>query len=729
MDWINPTLAIGALLGVLPIIIHLVLREKPRREQFPALRLLRYRYHRVTRRLQLRHLLLLALRVALIVLVALALARPRISRSGGTFDERAPAAVALVFDTSLSMEYRTAEQSALERARQAAAALLEELPEDSEVLVIDAAAPELAVFMRPSEALRRIDGLRLRADVHDLTPGLLEALRQLREASIERKELYVFTDLMQGSLDLRAAESVQRAIARIPGGLGVCIFDAGTETTRNVAILSGGPTADSVPAHSNVTIRVEVEASGADASGRIELTLDGQLRGQQTVELRKDTPIQHDFILRALEPGIRQGHIRFRGDTGGLQFDDEWFFSLEVREPTRVLVVSPDADEAEPLVQALAPRELVRLGRQRHRVDRAAPGRIRMIRPGEYHVVYLLDVAAPSPRDWRALDEHVRAGGGLGVFLGKRCRPEAYATVEAQGLLPAEPDSIADPETAVHLEAAIAAHPAVRLLHAWNETALGRVVVYRYWKLARLDSRGRVVLRFTDGQPALVERVDAEGENPITTRGRVLLMTTPVSAAPVLQRWNDLPQSPATFVILMDGMTLHLAGVAQRRWNWTAGEDVVLVVDPADARVPYTVVPLQRGPRLEGTLEPGETRLLVSAPAVVGHYRVVLRLPGGTERRWGFSVNASRTESRLERLSKGQVRALFPDEGVAIVTAADELRDALASVRRGRELFPYLALLLTGLFLIEHYLANRFYGGRAGEAAAEPGPTHRSAAA
>ncbi len=717
MDWINPALAAGALLGVLPIIIHLVLREKPRHEPFPALRLLRYRYQRITRRLRLRHLLLLALRVLLIVLVALALARPRISRSGGAFDERAPAAVAMVFDTSLSMEYADGqEQSALEHAKEAARGLLEELPEDSEVLVVDAAAPEVAVFMRPSEALRRVAGLRVQPGVHDLTPALLEALRQLREASIERKELYVFTDLMQGSLDLRAADTVQQAMGQIAGGVGVCVFDVGREQVRNVVVLSGGPTSDSVPAHSSVTIRAELEAIGVDASGRLELTLDGQLRGQQAVDLRAGTPIRHDFVLRALEPGFRQGMIRFRGDGGGLRFDDQWFFSLEVRQPTRVLVVSPRELEAEPLVQALAPRELVRLGRLRHRVERADPDVLRRVQPGEYDVIFLLDLSGPGRDDWRMLAEHVRAGGGLALFVGKRCQPELYATVEAQSLLPAQPDALADPDEPVHLEAAVPGHPAVRLLHEWNETALGQVVVYRYWKVTKQQDRARVVLRYTDGQPALMERLEPEeaaAPDPTSAprRGRVMLMTTPVSAAPVLERWNDLPQSPTTFVILMDSMTLHLAGVAHRRWNWIAGQDVVLTVDRTSARASYTVVPPKGGARLEGVLEAGQSKLLIAAPATVGHYRLVLAGQGGVQKTWGFSVNASRIESRLERLSKGQVQALFPEDSAVIVRTVDELRNALANVRRGRELFPYLALFLASLFVVEHYLANRFYGG------------------
>ena len=80
MDFLNPALLGGITLAGLPIVLHLVMRQKPRHLEFPALRFLRLRQESNQRRMRLRHLLLLALRVAALCLLALALARPSISR-------------------------------------------------------------------------------------------------------------------------------------------------------------------------------------------------------------------------------------------------------------------------------------------------------------------------------------------------------------------------------------------------------------------------------------------------------------------------------------------------------------------------------------------------------------------------------------------------------------------------------------------------------------------------
>lgn len=76
MTLINASLLAGVLLAGLPILLHLMMRAKPKRIEFPALRLLQSRQTSNSRRMRVRHLLLLLLRALLIAVAVLALARP-----------------------------------------------------------------------------------------------------------------------------------------------------------------------------------------------------------------------------------------------------------------------------------------------------------------------------------------------------------------------------------------------------------------------------------------------------------------------------------------------------------------------------------------------------------------------------------------------------------------------------------------------------------------------------
>ena len=117
MTFVHPLLLTGLLLAGIPILLHLIMRQKPKRLQFAAFRFLLQKQRTNQRSLRLRHLILLALRICLIVAMCLALARPK--TRGFLQGEQAVAAV-LLFDTSFSMEYAVAGKTRLDEAKERA---------------------------------------------------------------------------------------------------------------------------------------------------------------------------------------------------------------------------------------------------------------------------------------------------------------------------------------------------------------------------------------------------------------------------------------------------------------------------------------------------------------------------------------------------------------------------------------------------------------------------------
>src|SRR5438093_8446902 len=102
MTFVHPFLLGGLLLVGIPVLIHLIMQQKPKRLPFPAFRFLLQRHRTNQRTLRLRHLLLLALRVLAIAAVCLALARPKLFSEGAfNLSEDRSIAAALLFDTSL----------------------------------------------------------------------------------------------------------------------------------------------------------------------------------------------------------------------------------------------------------------------------------------------------------------------------------------------------------------------------------------------------------------------------------------------------------------------------------------------------------------------------------------------------------------------------------------------------------------------------------------------------
>ena len=80
MSFLNfSVLAIGSLSVAIPVLLHLLMRRKPRHAVFPALRFVKEVRRANQQRLRLRHWLLLLLRCAVFCAFAAALARPTVA--------------------------------------------------------------------------------------------------------------------------------------------------------------------------------------------------------------------------------------------------------------------------------------------------------------------------------------------------------------------------------------------------------------------------------------------------------------------------------------------------------------------------------------------------------------------------------------------------------------------------------------------------------------------------
>ena len=73
--------------------------------------------------------------------MALALARPTLYSQTPLGDQAVPTALGLVFDTSLSMEYKDKDKTRLDEAKERAGEILKKLPDSSQVFVVDSAEP------------------------------------------------------------------------------------------------------------------------------------------------------------------------------------------------------------------------------------------------------------------------------------------------------------------------------------------------------------------------------------------------------------------------------------------------------------------------------------------------------------------------------------------------------------------------------------------------------------
>ncbi|MEX2173463.1 MAG: BatA domain-containing protein, partial [Pirellulaceae bacterium] len=202
-----------AIAAALPILIHLWSRRKFREESWAAMEFLLAAMRKNARRIQVEQWLLLAVRTAILVLLALALADPQLSLLGSWSGPAAAGQshVVLVLDGSYSMAYqdesqRQDDKSRFDAARDAAKQWVADGRQgDGYTLVLMGQPPRVVIgqpAFDPEDVSEELDNLQPPQAGANLSATLAEVetiLRQAaeREPRLARKQVVFFTDLQQ----------------------------------------------------------------------------------------------------------------------------------------------------------------------------------------------------------------------------------------------------------------------------------------------------------------------------------------------------------------------------------------------------------------------------------------------------------------------------------------------------------------------------------------------------
>ena len=522
MSFLTPAFLFGALAVAVPIVLHFLRRERLPRVPFSDLRLLRGARIDHTRRPRLRELLLLALRVAALLLLALAFARPFVADRTASGER----ATVVLVDTSFSV---SAPGQAAE-ARALARAAIDAVPAGQLVGVVafdDVARVSAALARERGAAHAAVDGLSPRPRGTRYREGLAAASALIGDRP---GRVVVVTDLQAGGWEDGSGglsphvEVETRRVAPPAGNLAVVGIDR--EPSQTAVRLRRWGTAGG---DTRLTIAVDGVVLG-DSVQRVE-------PGGSTVRLPVTLP----------DSGIAAAAV---SDLAGYPADDRRYRRLDPADAAGVLLVTEDRDRELYLERALA------LGGA---VDGVAVATVAAVDLGqrpdllaEAAVVVLAGARGLGRAGRERLAAFVRGGGGLLAVGGPAAAAAARADLLGAG---AEPG----PAARTHAEPVAAVpsdqrHPVVRAL---GELA-GRLGEARFAATVGIDaSAGSVVLSFTDGAPALVDR-------PVGA-GRVL-----VFASDLRNEGNDLPRRPV-FVPFLHEVVSHLASRPARPREFVIG--------------------------------------------------------------------------------------------------------------------------------------------------------------
>jgi hypothetical protein len=703
--------------ALVPLVLHLLSRARYRSVDWGAMMFLDGADPSDRRSSRLKQYVLLAVRMGIVAVLAVALARPL---AGGAWAGLAPGGattVVLILDCSASMATIENGRWRMDAAREAAAAFLAQLREgDRAVLLTPGATIAIAdtdeTGIPPTTDLRtiaaRVAAARPGPGRADFASALTRAAQILEQhARGQGKRVAIVCDRQAVGWRDVSPGFARRWQARFDpaerAGL-LTILPVGTDAADNVAIESVRLVNPPAVRGERAEVEVRVRNHGPAAQPTITVTLSGdrQDAGTQSLAVAARDVASVRFTTRFDSVG---SHLLTASlPTGaGLPDDDTASTAVDVAPPIPVLFVS--GDEPDPDSAAADTASAARLAESTFFRVAAAPyaavGRrgidpavVKVLAAEQFEpaslvgqrVVVLGNVAQVSPPVAKALEQFVHEGGGLLIAPGAMTDVrQLNATLwrDGAGVMPAqlEPATAATGAAATTLLGLDFSHPALAFLRG-RPDPIPVATVGRYFPATPRQPDAVVPATYASGRPFLV---DARWG-----RGRVAVLTTPLDAD-----WSTLPLS-GFYVPFVQSLLRHLAAADTEDRNVAPGEPIVTTLD-ADVADIALQRPSGARPKPAVRTAGGRTEVRYDDTAEPGVYILRYRDRNSAKnqgRVLHFVVTGDRDESDTTAITPQRWDELAATLGAARLDASDTADlAALATDRDGRELWaPLLAL-------------------------------------
>ncbi len=629
MSFLAPLTLIGLSLLALPVLIHLLVRRRARRLDFPTLRFLR---ETPSFRLYPRHVrepLLLALRIIALLLLIMGLARPFIS-----FNARPRHTRVILLDASFSMRTR----GRAEAAREQALSILNKLSatERASIIAFSSDASVLGEMTGDRDQLiEALKGYEPAAGAADFSAGLAAAAALLQqEAAAGTAEIDLISDFQESNLTALGSELSHHTGT----GARVITYAVGTQIERNAFLID--ETLTSVEGRLMLSATEIVSDAGGQNASRHNWNLDATQGTHSDVDWR--TQQSNGQVVGSAKTNVPDD---FDGD-------DNFFFAFAPPRESRALLVETERDGANLYLRAALEAATVE-----------TPDRFALESRGElpesaaelssYSLVVLTLHGAPRAEEVRVLSEYAKAGGTVWLWCSRDLDTESWNALAATpegSALPFASLSRATANQPLSFGAMEAGAPALSYLNESALSALRDTHVRAGYNVMPRENAA-VLMRWSDATPAFVSA-------SVGTGGSVLLLaTSPEREA------SDLGLSPA-FPTLAYSI-LRAAEAPREPLSRAIGEPVYLGLQPnADVIVTDTE---------------GHT-MLTQARALTQHPLSIFREPGiyriefaGQERFLAF--NTPIAESALALAAPEGLVNYFKGKENAPVRSAKDLRD------------------------------------------------------
>ncbi|KAA5546216.1 VWA domain-containing protein [Roseiconus nitratireducens] len=758
MSFLNAALAAGALAFTIPLIIHLFFRSRFKRVDWGAMHLLESVLRVNRRRMQITNWLLLLLRCAIPILLALCLARPVLTGFRALAGD-APKTLVIAVDDSRSMSVTPPGQpSRMQQAKAQLETILGDLSRRDEVILIRGSRPgAVATKMGVADASTALRKVTAQAGPVSIGQLIESAVAAASEATHARRQLLIVSDFQSDAVGTSSLETAQNVAESFRSDseskLNRPVIDflnvgGDSDTLSNVSIDSISVDSPVVVAGRSgvfaATIRNDSDLAARDL--RLVWAIDGQPLEPRTVSIDPRSTATNRLTHTIPQSGMHRVTATI-GKTDVLPSDNRRSVAVEVMREINVVLVDGRPSnqalqgQADFLAIALSPFAFGGDDRP-DPVNATVVSERRLektLEETDARVVILADVGRLSESARDSLAQFVHSGGGLVVFDGPDVRPALYNQPWGKGpnefrfAAPLGEVIGQTDRNQVDAAAAFTIDTPPRIYEPWRVLSTGeanplsdvRVWAYRDWGSEESSSA-----KADDSLGGAMVLLKTNGGEPLAIKSAVGSGSVIQFAIPGNDSWTNFPLRPI-FLPMIQQLVLELAGkraepavdvgqplvISQNDWP-----PLTKVTDP-DARKSYWVQPPD-GEESELQPENDNDSLRLTSTFTPGtyHFRKTAVSAGDAKQRESVHtlriVEVPPSESVLVDVNEERLQKLTEALDASVYRTADSLRSADRTRSFGREIWRWLWAALVAALVAELWLQQNLVSRRASQEAA-----------
>ena len=700
-----PLFAVAGVIGAsIPIILHLLNRERARQLIFSTVRFIQMSHQTNVRRHKLKRLLLLLMRILMLALLGFAFARPFFAdsfvvtqKTGGKRN------AVLILDTSYSMQY----EAVFETAKKEAVKILDGLDaSDAACLILSSdnarvVAPLGSEFSHIRTALNTAETTNNRTDYLD---ALQTADEILEAIPIGEKQVYLIADMQK-----RGWENFIETDKLSPD-VQIHFVDVRTEEPQNLAItgISVPPVVLKEQKASRLVARVHNFGVKPVENLSVRLFIDGNAIDTVELDIEPDDLADAVFSVEFQDEATHTGWVELPEDS--LRVDNKRYFTLQSLQSIKVHAVRENApstsryqtDETFFIKKALASGgDALRIA---FTESTSVPNAAILER---LDVLILANVVELSSSEAERVKNYVTNGGGLILTVGDNIDIDAYKRHLGgeNGLMPCDfvqaVGDAFDREQFRVIATVQYEHPIFTPFKEPNHGDFGKARFYKLFQAVPTKD-ATIIASYDDGSPALFEK-------PYGNLGRVLCFTSTID-----REWNDLPIRAVYLPFLHESIKYLALKSVDTTPDYHVGDSVELKISDDENTAQSQEIAIFDPNNVETRLQRGN-----SAPegALQGSvFYADTELPGiysahtsGADP-YHFVVNIDTMESDLAARNTEELTSMLKgaaDESVAEKPTAELVAQYREDVEKNQNVWAYLMLVVFALAVTEMFLANR----------------------